>query len=461
MSSIEQKKKNARIKLFRRDYGLNFFGVLAYQFQWNVHKMSPAAEGYIQFDPDNLNRSNDGIFHINEDMISKPDYTHDNLIALIIHEQIHILQKHGLRRGQRNPQTWNFAIDHVTDRDLKDLSDKIKPYENRYNILEELHKEQPNCTAEQAYDWIRKKQQQNQITITMIGSNGQPMDGQNGVNPGEAMIKVEDHSTGQTYYVSPYAGGQDQTEPISPDKAKQYEALINQTLAQARALFETMKDRGLVGGNLASYLDKVLRVEIPWESLLEKAIKTNVILKPDERSWRSLNKYFQPHGLTLPGYNLIEDNEGVGLLIILIDTSGSISDKNLKQFSSVIVQSMKFFREILLLTHDVPIHQEKTFDSDNIHGFYEFIKKEGFQGRGGTSHRAVFDKIEDMWTNDNDVKDELSMVISLTDNYSDIENIYKNYRWIKNETPLVFILTEDGKESEYEYDSITTIKINN
>ena len=445
MSSVEKKKKDARIKLFRRDLGLNFFGALAYQFQLDVHEMSDRAEGYIMYNKENLDKSGDGIIHLNRKMVSQPDYTHDNIIYVILHELLHILQKHGLRRGQREPEAWNFACDHVVDRDLREIG-KVKRYKNACNIIEELDKEKPKCSAEQAYEWIRKKQKQNKMTISMDKKSG--------------MIKVEDHSTGEIFYVNPQAGGQDQTENQSPDDKKKYKYAIDNFLSHARALYETMKDKGTVGGSLATYLDKILKVEIPWESLLEKAIKTNTIMKPDERSWRQLNKYFQPHGMTLPGYSFIEDNEGIGLLIVLADTSGSISDKNLKQFSSVIIQSMKFFKTILLITHDVPIHQEKEFDSDSIRDFYQFINEEGFKGRGGTSHKAVFDRIEELWE-DNEIKDDLSMVISLTDNQSDSHRIYQDYRWIKNKVPLVFVLTPNGDEHKYEYDSILNIRINN
>lgn len=197
--------------------------------------------------------------------------------------------------------------------------------------------------------------------------------------------------------------------------------------------------------------------------LVEKAIKTNITMKPDDRSWRNLNKFFIAHKLNLPGYSLIQEEEGTGTLIITVDSSGSISDKNLKQFSNIIEKSVIHFKNINLIIHDTIVHQCKTFDKDTIHEFHNFISKEGYRGRGGTSHKCAFKEIQDEhWKKD---KDNLSMVISLTDNFSDIEYIYKNpeFEWIKNNIPLVIIITENGRQIEIDksFGNITQIQINN
>jgi len=121
---------------------------------------------------------------------------------------------------------------------------------------------------------------------------------------------------------------------------------------------------------------------------------------------------------------------------------------------------MKYFKTIILLVHDTTIHQRKEFNKDNIGDFYNFITKTGYHGRGGTSHRCVFDEVQtEYWDKD---KDDLSMVMSLTDMYSDIESTYRKYEWIKNNIPLVFIITQDGSMLNFDqsFGNITQIKIN-
>jgi hypothetical protein len=187
---------------------------------------------------------------------------------------LHILNKHGARRGDRKWEEWNVACDHVVEVFLKKLSDTIKPYNNRYNIIEELEYHKSNCTAEYAYDWIMKHPSKIQVGDTQNMS-----------------IIVTDGNGKHLFTVSAIIGG------ITPNGASDEldestkNMLIDQFVAESRALFENIKTQGNLPGYLTTYLDNLLKVEIPWETLVEKSIKTNIIMKPDDRSWRSLNKF--------------------------------------------------------------------------------------------------------------------------------------------------------------------------
>lgn len=436
--------RKAKLKLFTK--ALIFFGMCANKFTWDIETFDENIEGYVRFDSENLNKIESGAIFLNKHFLIKPDYTYNNLIFIICHELLHILNKHGTRRGDRKWEEWNVACDHVIEVFLKKLSDIIKPYNNRYNIIEELEYQKPNCTAEFAYDWIMKHPSKIKVGDTQNMS-----------------IIVTDGNGKQLFTVSAIIGG------ITPNGISEEldestkNMLIDQFVAESRALFENIKTQGNLPGYLTTYLDDLLKVEIPWETLVEKSIKTNIIMKPDDRSWRSLNKFFMPHRLNLPGTSLAQDLEGTGTLIVGIDSSGSVSNKNLKKFSGIVEASMRHFKTINLIIHDTIIHQRKTFDKDNIHEFYRFISDEGYRGRGGTSHKYLFEEIQtEYWEKD---KDDLSMVISLTDGFSDVESYYKNskFEWIKNNIPLVFIITKEGKEMDLSqnYGNISQIKINN
>lgn len=429
--------KRARLKFFTNE--LIFFGMMANKFIWEIEPLPENIEGYVEFNLKDPSKLESGVIHINELYVSKEDYTYNNLVFIICHELLHILNKHGLRRNDREFRIWNIACDHLIEVFLRKLDHIIKPYNNQYNIIEELYNHKREVTAEFAYDWIMKNQSKFNIKST-----------------GEKSISVSYDNQKNEYTVILNLGGV-QSEIIEDEST--VSILTDQMVSEARAIFENLKNKGNSSGALVEYLNKILKVEIPWETLLEKAIKTNVVMKPDDRSWSSLNKYFIPHNITLPGYYMIEDKDGVGTLIIGTDTSGSISTKNLKKFSYVIEKSMRYFKTIKLITHDVEIHQEKEFNRDNISEFYKFIAKEGYKGRGGTSHKHLFDKIKKLWDED---KDDLSMVISLTDSASDIESIYKSYEFIKNNLPLVFIVPPDGRIMNLDntFGTITQIKMN-
>lgn len=433
--------RKAKLKLFTNV--LIFFGMCAHKFEWSIYEFDKRMEAFVYFNREDLSKIESGTIHINKHYTSQIDYTYENLVFVICHELLHVLNKHGLRKGDRIPEIWNVATDHVIEEFLKYKLGNLRPYKNRYNIIQELYNKHPNCTAEFAYDWLMANT--NIIKISIIPGDGIEPD----------MIEVTDQNGNILFTTDMNMGGTQTNGTEDPQLQHQ----IEQFVSEARAILENIKQKGNVPGNLLTYLTEILKVEIPWERLVEKAIKTNVVMKPDDRSWRQLNKMFIPHHLTLPGYSLVEENEGTGKLIIGVDSSGSISDKNLKKFSHVVENSMMHFKEVHLFVHDVGVHQHKIFDHQNIHLFYDFIKNEGYRGRGGTAHRYLFDEITKLWDEE---KDDLSMVISLTDMYSDILECYKNYQWIKNNLPLVFLVSDSGHllNLDPSFGDITQIKIN-
>jgi len=307
--------RKAKLKLFTKE--LIFFGICSNKFTWEVEEFDPNIEGYVKFEEKNLSKLEFGAIFINKHFLSKPDYTYNNLIFVICHELLHILNKHGVRRGDRIWNVWNVACDHSIEVLLRKMYAIIRPYNNKYNIIEDLEYFKPNCSAEFAYDWILKNQ--SKIRIDPVQ---------------DMTIRVNDGSGQHLFNVSAIMGGISNKTSELDDHAKN--VLVNQIVAESRAVFENIKSHGHLPSYLSTYLQNVLKVEIPWEVLVEKAIKTNITMKPDDRSWRNLNKFFIAHKLNLPGYSLIQEEEGTGTLIITVDSSGSISDKNLKQFSNII-----------------------------------------------------------------------------------------------------------------------------
>ncbi|MDD4081872.1 MAG: VWA-like domain-containing protein [Sphaerochaetaceae bacterium] len=438
MSTYDELIKKTKLKLFTKE--LLLFGILSNKFEWSISKFSESAEGYVQFNINDPSKLESGVIHINDFFVSKPDYTYNNLAFLICHELLHIINKHGIRLGDRIPELFNIAGDHCIEVFLQQLSDIIKPYNNNYNIIDELRRQKPKCHTEDAYNWLLKNR---------------PKVGFKKLDDLSTEVTIKNTDGSETQYIIINNIGIKGTE--SEEKLK--EILTEQFLAESRAIFENIKTAGNLPNNIKEYIQKLLRVEIPWETLVEKSIKTNVEMKPDDRSWHNINKYYINQKLTLPGTYYIESSEGVGTLIIGVDTSASINSDNLKRFAYIIEKSMTYFKTILLFTHDVTIHQTHEFTHDNISSFQNFLVEEGFTGRGGTSHKYLFDEINTLWEKD---KDELSMVICLTDCYSDIEHIYKNYNWIKNKLPLTFVITKNGNELilEKDFGSILQIPIN-
>lgn len=444
---LAKKIQNARIKLFKKSEGLSFFGACSYMFDWSIHPMPESfAEGYVLFDKES-HKVEDGTIHINEELVLKDDYTHIHLAYIVCHELLHILGKHGVRKGSREHHVWAAACDHIVERDLKQHANAVQPYDGAYHMFEDLHKQNPTCTVEQAYEWLQNQIQAGKIKVIAIPGEGD----------GGDMVEVT-LPNGAKFMVSAQLGGVD-NKNIKGDTLQAIQT-SEKIVSEARALHQTLKSKGDQAGSLSSLLDKILAVKIPWEVLLEKAIKTNVILKPDERSWKNPHKIWRPLGINLPGVTTSEDRDGTGIIVYCTDSSGSMSDKELKKCSSVTEQSFQFFKEVWLYVHDSKVHQKKIFDKDDKHMFYHFLKNEGYKGRGGTSHRHVFQMIQDEVWDNNGYRDELSMVICLTDGYSDIETVLtdKSLEWTRV-IPIVFIISGSYNLDLSKYEKMTTLYV--
>lgn len=423
---LDQLIRKARLRLFTKE--LIFFGIISNKFKWEITPLEENIEGYVQFSQQKAHELEYGKIFINKNIITNEEYTPQNLTFLLIHEISHYLHKHGLRKLDRNPILWNVACDHVIEVELKKrMSHIIQPYQNRYNIIKELESE--NLTAEEAYDWLNKNLEKYNYSILIIGKNSAQLS-QN--NQPLFVFNINDQSNNK-----------DQ---------------IQQFFTECQVLYQQLKERGVISSNIAQILDGILKVKVPWDTILEKAIKTNTRMQSNQRNWRIPNKYYIPHNMYLPGNIDQEETIEPNSMIITLDSSASISSVDLKRFLYIVHKSINLFTKIILLVHDTQINQQKEFDRNNSDELLSMMKVEGIKGRGGTSHLDTYEFIQKYW---NENTDELSLVISLTDGYTDISEIYDNYKWCKN-LPYIILLTQDGYLDIVNKDDKTTIiKIEN
>jgi len=210
--------------------------------------------------------------------------------------------------------------------------------------------------------------------------------------------------------------------------------ITEQIRSEARATIENILpgQRGHIGGNVFELIKKMLEVNIPWDKLLNRAICSKILPDEDSKTWTRLKKRPMSLGLLLPG---TDDEEKPCYLIVVCDTSGSINTSDLERFSSIILQSAKYFDVVRVIKHDTVITDDTIIESQYITSDDIIFK---FDGRGGTSHTQVFNKIEKMFENDI----EISLVIFLTDFYSNIEEIWHTFEWVK-QIPVCICLTID------------------
>lgn len=406
--------EKTKIRLFRQD--LMFFGLTSIKFLWSSHEMDNSIEGYVCLN-NKTDQSFDKTIHLNSNYLNKSDYSHVNLAWLLIHEILHVLHKHGSRGKNKKKEIWAIATDHVIERTIKNWN-ILRPYNDQYNIVDELNNIMPNCSEEDAYEWLYNNKKFYTIKI-------KPND---------------DNSASQVAQLIDQYDNIIQESVIHPDKNTTANEVDN-IISEARAILQSLKERGTMSNTMISYLDDLLKIEIPWETILRKCIKTNIIYKPTDRAWYRPNKFLRPIGIYTPGESLKESKDGVGILVLHIDTSGSMSDIDLKKALYVIMESLQYFEKIVAIIADYNIQEIKEFEQNDFTSFWTFVKS-GLKGRGGTSHKEIFKHCQEKIYEED--PDKFSIFISFTDGYSDIDSQINQYPWCKR-VPMIFLMTSDYK----------------
>lgn len=395
----------------------------------------------------------------------------EEFIYITLHNILHIICEHHFRSSNKDPLLWNLACDHIVNRlcmELNDSNSLVKlPPEGKYVFFEQFHYDNKTCSAEDVYEWLTSNPERYETqTFKMRGGSLQPIDGEGDpidldMSPemeeeveGMEIVKVTDTETGNSYLVAI------DTDPTKVGKTKDdsAEGVLNR-LGEAKADIQSMWNRdqlskGSLPGDFAEYLNAMFKVEIPWGDILEDAIKYPA--RYSNKSWSAPDFYMPRRSASGERINTRlmgrKMSKSPYTLVCAIDSSGSISTEELKKFLGIVCSSHIYFKEIVVLVHDYVIQDEiviKNFGCEED----VFEKIRSVKGRGGTSHKEVFQRIEAMT---DDFK--ISSVIFLTDFYSDVEELYNNYSFMKdNET--VWVLTSNNTEVQLEHCSTKTIHI--
>lgn len=289
----------------------------------------------------------------------------DTIIFVLAHELLHIVFKHGLRRGGRRHDLFNIACDHVVNLALEAAGFKI--WDKAY-----CDKRFKGMGAEQVYDILLKEEQERRAkepepeegdedTETRDGDkDGEEGKGptRKGKNPGKEKGEEEGGAGGDDAGEGDEGAGEgsgegdegadeqggggkggrppkqrgpgegygrggrdtpldgDLMDPgqLTEEQKQELEGQIARRVAQAAT---QARMQGKMTADLEIIIDGVLHPEQPWESLLAPFMTT--VVKSRE-SWRRGNRRFLHRGIYLP----TRHGRAMGELVIIGDTSGSM-----------------------------------------------------------------------------------------------------------------------------------------
>ena len=280
---------------------------------------------------------------------------------LVAHEVLHVVYDHIGRRNERDPQVWNIADDYAVNADLK--RHKIGEFITTVPCLYESKYD--GKPAEEIYDDLMKNAQKISMDDLIDQLLDDHMDGS-----GES----EDGEDGE---------GKSKRPKMSQEERDRIRQEVKQAIINAAQSSEA--------GTLPKGVERLIRQAtnpvMPWRELIQtnltSAIRTDYSwMRPSRRGWHM--------DAVMPGMTPGEEID----VVVAIDMSGSISDRQAKAFLGEIGGMMEAFDgyKVHVFCFDTETYNPKDFTSENLDTIDEYEA----MGGGGTDFDAIFKYLKDI-----------------------------------------------------------------
>lgn len=281
------------------------------------------------------------------------EFTYKEVVGVVLHELFHIIFLHSLRRGYRDPYLWNIACDFTINLLIKDMRHDLP----KWACYDEKWR---GKTPEEIYDELLKD-------------------------------NASDKSKSFDILL----------DPVNAEHATEH---AKDLISKAYAIWKNsdVKMRGTMPSELEQYIKSLLESKVPWEREFHRY--AGQYLSKNDYSYSPPNKRYLSFGVIAPSLRSYE----IGNLVIAVDTSGSCMGKAEREaFAAETAKLASLAEDCTVITCDCAIQQ--VVKTNEVAAFIGNLK---FKGGGGTSHKPVFE-----WIENNRATPEL--FIGLTDGCSD------------------------------------------
>ncbi len=351
----------------------------------------------------------------------------DQLQFVLAHEALHCALSHFVRRQHRNKHRWDLACDNAINPLL--LSDGLKPPVGVW-----VDKSFEGMTAEEIYPYIDENNTDEPMDQHIYdgeeqtgndhdkgvddpsesrdspdsGDNGNDQD--DGESDGEQDSDNGDESGDGNNDSQPQEigddPGEDRPPPLSPSERDSLSVQWQQRMAGAA---QQAMQAGKLGGAMARLIDHMLQPQLPWRMLLARYMTAVArddysYMRPSRREGEAI----------LPTLRSSQLN-----VVVAIDTSGSISARELGEFVSEVDAIKGQMRARVTLI---------ACDSELVPGgpwiyepWEEITLPQQLSGGGGTSFEPVFE-----WVANQDQQPDL--LLYFTDAEGSFPNIEPNFQ---------------------------------
>ena len=324
------------------------------------------------------------------------------LQGVLAHEVMHCALAHQCRRGVRDPQMWNEAADLainpiILNNGLTLPADALVDYQYQGLSAEEIYARLLNKS-----NGGRGESNSSSGQGAASGSDQSPAPSQSQSDGGS---QQEDQSSepgnkpGSVAQSRPGAFGEvlDATDDMeNPASQAEQQRQENQWRIAAEQAVKMAKSCGKGSVDIQRLLEEERQSKQDWRAILRDFISATT---PCDYTWSPPNRRYISAGLYLPSIR----REGIGPVVIGVDTSGSVGRRELEEFAG----------EISAIADQAqPEIIHVVYCDDAVTSTQEFKPSEPItlepRGGAGTSFRPVF-----QWVEQNDI--DPACLIYLTD----------------------------------------------
>lgn len=346
-----------------------------------------------------------GNLYYNEEFVDDMDY--EEAQGVIIHEVLHLALQGKTRQGMRDDQLWNIAQDIVINYIVKkngfdlpvadlvpDASRERIELDEPFNlVIEDLEEESFESVYDKLEDALPEQEE------------------------APENMTFDEHNVGEDDSVPAPSGdegegGGEEESAVVGEGDKDWEDIRNRAESMA-------KERGEMPAGMSDKIDNAKESDIDYRKLIQSRLTSMI---PYDFDYSYPNRKSHSLGYYMPSMK----KESVELVVVL-DTSGSISDANLQEFLGEMQAMAESFQSVdmTVVQHDAEVQDVEDFHDV---GSYDLSDLE-IVGRGGTDHRPPLKHVDDNVRRSN-------VVVCLTDGYtsipSDMPRSINTLIWVVN-----------------------------
>ena len=353
----------------------------------------------------------------------------ESVTFLMLHEALHTLCFHDRRLKSKDPALWGMATDYMVDAFIVYLRDflskelvKYDPrriftgkdpflYDPQYrgmleeDIYEDLNKTSEvisRVTKEMLTDVNEKQQKSKQdldgmprLILSNISRKKDRIQRSDvevlpntGGGKSDKQGRFPDKNQSEEKGIKRKA---DQESPLAPQLNRdddKPEILADKHTHLAKSMFEIIiKGHGTTESK--RFLELLSGVKTDWKLILKDSLN-RALDRSAELTWGKPRLAWLVNNHALPYLPDYADEPKRGTLVVSIDESASVSDRNVSMAIDIVCQSKERYKKVFVIKHDIDVNWTGEYETIGNDDIKELIKRKHC---GGTSHKNVFKTI--------------------------------------------------------------------